>query len=92
MSDLERAVYDPGYKTIEEFIKGAKDYLTETGRVLIGFSTTLGRLDLLEKFCKEADMSLRTISEITSDDDPPIKTEMLEAVPEKKKTPEDETL
>ena len=84
ISDLEKAVYDPGYRAIEEFIKGAKDHLTETGRVLIGFSTTLGRVDLLEKFLREAGMSLRIISETTSDDDPPIKTEIFEAVPEKK--------
>ena len=61
ISDLEKAVYDPGYKTIERFIKGAKEYLKVGGRILIGFSTTLGRMDLVQRFAKEAGFVLRML-------------------------------
>lgn len=37
---LERSVFDTNYNTIREFIYGAKNYLKDTGRLLIGFSIT----------------------------------------------------
>lgn len=79
LSELEHAVYDPGYRSIEKFIKEARMHLKPGGRLLIGFSTTLGRLDLLEKFAKEANMSLEIISETGGTKENPIKTQILEA-------------
>lgn len=85
ISDLDRAVYDPNYSSIEKFIKEAPQHLKDGGRLLIGFSTTLGRLDLIEKFTNEGGMSLHMISQVTSIDEHQIKTEIFEAVSGNKK-------
>lgn len=79
--DLEKAVYDPGYKATEKFIKEAKGHLKKGGRVLIGFSTTLGKLELLQKFCDEAGFSLTLIYEVESNETHPVKFEIFEALP-----------
>lgn len=79
--DLEKAVYDPNYKSTETFIKGAQQHLKEGGRVLIGFSTTLGKLDLLEKFAADAGLSLRLLYETGSEETHPVKFEIFEAKP-----------
>ena len=79
--DLEKAVYDPGYKSTEKFIKEAKEHLKKGGRVLIGFSTTLGKLDLLQKFCDEAGLSLKLLYEVESEETHPVKFEIFEALP-----------
>ena len=79
--DLEKAIYDPGYKSTEKFIKEARDHLKNRGRVLIGFSTTLGRLDLLQKFASEAAFLLKVIYETESEEIYPVKFEIFEALP-----------
>src|SRR3989344_6029451 len=79
--DLEKAVYDPAYKSTEKFIEEAKQHLKKGGRVLIGFSTTLGRLDLLQNFCAEAGLSLKLLYEVKSKETHPVKFEIFEALP-----------
>lgn len=81
ISDLEKAVYDPGYTSTERFIKSAKAHLKENGKILIGFSTTLGRLDLLKKFAEDAGLSLQMICEAESEETHPVKFEIFEAKP-----------
>jgi release factor glutamine methyltransferase len=79
ISDLERAVYDPGYVSTERFIKEAKNHLNANGRVLVGFSTTLGKVDLLKKFTEEANLSLKLIYEAESEEIHPVKFEIFES-------------
>lgn len=81
LSDLEKSVFDPGYKSTEEFIKGSRDHLKSSGRVIIGFSSTLGRLDLLQKFCDEADLDLHLLYEEQSEEVHPVKFEIFSATP-----------
>ena len=78
--DLEKAVYDPQYKSTEQFIKKAKEHLNVDGRVLIGFSTTLGKLDLLQKFVDEAGLEMHLIYEVESKETHPVKFEIFEAI------------
>lgn len=87
VSDLEKAVYDPGYKSTEKFIKEAKGNLRQGGRVLIGFSTTLGRLDLLQKFAEEAGMLLHLLYEVESEETHPVKFEIFELLPPENTAP-----
>src|SRR3989338_8309603 len=81
ISALEKAVYDSGYQSTERFIKEAPFHLKKGGRVLIGFSTTLGRLDLLQKFAKDAGLSLKMIYETESEETHPVKFEIFSALP-----------
>ncbi len=75
-------MYDPHYKSTELFIKNAEQHLKENGKVLIGFSTTLGRFDLIKKFADEAGLSLRLIYEAQSEEIHPVKFEIFEARPQ----------
>lgn len=79
ISNLEKAVYDPGYRSTERFIKEAKEHLRENGRLYIGFSSTLGRLDLIERFVKDVGMELKLIFETESEEVHPVKFEIFEA-------------
>ncbi len=36
ISELERGLFDPGYKLTERFLEEAGSYLTQTGRILLG--------------------------------------------------------
>jgi release factor glutamine methyltransferase len=78
--DLEKAVYDPGYKSTERFIKEAKLHLKPGGKLLIGFSSTLGRLDLVQKFLKDAGFTMRTLYEAESVETHSVKFEIFEAI------------
>jgi release factor glutamine methyltransferase len=60
------AVHDPGYRAIEKFIREAPMFLKENGRLLIGFSKTLGHFELLEKYLQENNFEL---NELTSNVD-----------------------
>ena len=81
LSDLEKSVYDPHYGQTERFIKEAGEHLKEGGRLLIGFSTTLGRINFLEQFAKDAGFKLQRIYEAESEEVYPVKFEIFEAVP-----------
>lgn len=57
LTDLERSVYDKEYLCIERFIKGAKSKLKPGGKLYIGFSSDMGRRDVLDRFIDEAGAS-----------------------------------
>lgn len=76
---LEQSVFDPGYKATKRFIEGSKQHLNPGGRLLIGFSSTLGRLDLIQKFCTESGYDLELIYEEESKEVHPVKFEIFEA-------------
>lgn len=38
-SDLERSVYDPGYRLADRFLREALDWICDEGRILVGFAT-----------------------------------------------------
>lgn len=79
LSDLEKSIYSPGYESIERFIKEAKRHLNPFGKLLIGFSSTLGRLELVQKFCDEAGLALKLLYKEESEEVHPVKFELFEA-------------
>lgn len=84
ISILEKAVYDPGYKATHRFISQAKQHLKENGRLLIGFSTSLGKFGILKKFLNEAGFQVRLISKTKSVETHPVFFEIFEAIPASK--------
>jgi release factor glutamine methyltransferase len=78
ITDLEKAVYDPHYNSTRRFIKEASSHLKPQGRVLIGFSSTLGRLDLLRDFANQAGLTLHMLFEAESQEVHPVKFEIFE--------------
>jgi methylase of polypeptide subunit release factors len=72
LSDLERAVFNPQYESIKRFVSGGNNYLTENGKILIGFSRTIGRLHLLKDIATKSNMSFKEINQKYIDYGPPI--------------------
>lgn len=76
LSDLERSVSDPGYRATKRFIDGAGRHLKPGGRLFIGFSSTLGHMQLLKTLLKEAGFRTRLIAEQWSKETHPVKFQL----------------
>ena len=74
----EMQVFDPGYRAIRKFFQTAKRHLKPGGRLLIGFSTELGDVHLLQKFAKEFHLKLRKKDTAMLTEEKEIEFELLE--------------
>lgn len=54
LSIIENSIFDNNYNSLRRTISEAKNYLKENGKLIIGFSTTIGRFDLFKKFINDA--------------------------------------
>lgn len=79
VTTLEKAVFDPGYKSTRTFIEEAKNHLKEGGRLLIGFSSTLGHIEKLKELIKNNGFTFRTIASVESVETHPVKFELFES-------------
>lgn len=79
VSLLERAVFDPEYRSTARFVLGARRHLKPGGRLLIGFSSTLGHLSLLKKLLRQQGFKVRLLEEIRSRETHPVKLQLFEA-------------
>ena len=61
---LEKAVCDPGYKKIREFLEQAPEYLKENGRLLIGFGTN-GEYDIFKAITDELKYEIDEIAKVS---------------------------
>ena len=81
LTPLEEAVYDPGYRKNREFIMGAMQHLKPGGQLLMGVSSTLGDLEAVRRFAKEAGIEFTQIAEMMDPDAAyEIKFQLLRAV------------
>ncbi|MDK1389942.1 class I SAM-dependent methyltransferase [Sinorhizobium sp. 8-89] len=62
--DLERGAFDPGYRQLERFLSEGRAFLTEGGKILLGFSTD-ARDDLLERIIAANDLKSVIVREGT---------------------------
>src|SRR3989339_807077 len=76
---FEKAVFDPGYQATERYIIQGRNHLKPYGRLLIGFSTTLGRFDLLQKFLQQSGFTVRLAAKPGSMESPAVFFELFEA-------------
>jgi len=77
---LERAVFDLSYNATQRFINEASNFLNPNGRLLIGFSSTLGKLEILLKFLEEAGFDSKLIAKTQSVETHPVTFEIFEAL------------
>jgi methylase of polypeptide subunit release factors len=54
---LERALFDEAYQSIKTCIRGARDHLSDQGKLYFGFSPMMGRWDLLSGTLNEVECS-----------------------------------
>ena len=76
---LEKSVFDKEYASTKKFITQAKNHLKDHGRLLIGFSTTLGKFDIIEKLLHESNFKIKLIVKEKSQELYPVFFELFEA-------------
>ncbi len=83
LDSLQQAFYDPGYKLLKRFIDEASKFLKPGGKLLIGFSTTIGNGDILKKILANAGFTYRIAAQKTFEfghPSGPVSIEYFEAV------------
>ncbi len=78
---LERAIFDPEYRFTKKFIHDAKKYLAPRGRLIIGFSSTLGHYTELQKILRKEGYKMKLLNRVNSREVHPVKFELIEALP-----------
>ena len=76
---LEKSVLDPEYKSTKKFIEEAEKYLKPDGRLVIGFSSTLGHVGKLKELLKENGYKVKLLKQVDSEEVHPVKFEIFEA-------------
>ena len=66
-SYLEQSVFDPGYSLAEKYFAGAARHLEPKGRLFLGYSSTLGRMDLLNEIAGRHGYSLKILAEFSKE-------------------------
>ena len=67
-SFLEQSVFGDYDLGISKYIADAKSFLTENGRVFVGFSSTRGDVSLLEAICRKNNSNLSLVAHHAIDD------------------------
>lgn len=75
----ERAVCDPGYKGIERFIAKAHFHLKPGGRLMIGFSHSLGHVGLLHSLLRKYGYRFTIVARTHAMETNPVTFELYEA-------------
>ena len=63
LSMLEMALYDSHYRGLQKYMSGADKHLVAEGRVLIGFSSTHGHLEVLKGLAQKHGWTLQCVAE-----------------------------
>lgn len=63
---LERSILDTNYDSLLTTIREAVNYLAPSGKLYLGFSTTVGNFGLLKKFLKESGFSFKIIFQMNA--------------------------
>ncbi len=65
MNWIQKAFYDPGFRLLRRFIIEAPRYVRSGGKVLIGYSTSVGDEIVLRQYAKKAGFQVRIIAKKT---------------------------
>lgn len=75
---FERSVVDPGYAAIRRFVTEAPHRLNPGGHVLIGFSDTIGNVELLQEIVEQAGMTMRKVASMEAVETYPVTMDLYE--------------
>jgi release factor glutamine methyltransferase len=63
ISVLERSIMDPGYEAIRRFFKEASIWLAPEGKLIFGFSPTVGYFNMLQDFMAQSGLSFELLAQ-----------------------------
>jgi release factor glutamine methyltransferase len=78
---LQRSTLDPGYEGTRRYIHQGRRHLKPGGRLVLGFSSVIGRLELVERIAEEAGLEARITAREEGLEDFPMPTELIEFFP-----------
>lgn len=78
---VDQQTFDPGYRSIELYLKQAKQHVTSRGKILLGFSEELADRPLLETLCKTHGYTVRLIAQETGIEVQKVTMQILELIP-----------
>lgn len=81
LTALRRSTLDPGYEATRRYIHQGRRHLRPGGRLVLGFSTVIGRLELVERIAAEVGLEARITAREEGPEDFPMPTELIEFVP-----------
>lgn len=78
---LQRSTLDPGYEATRRYIHQGGRHLKPGGRLVLGFSTVIGRLELVEQIAAEIGLKARITAREEGPEEFPMPTELIEFSP-----------
>lgn len=78
---LQRSTLDPGYEATRRYIHQGRRHLNPGGRLVLGFSSVIGRLELVERIAAEAGLEARVTAREEGPEEFPMPTELIEFFP-----------
>jgi release factor glutamine methyltransferase len=78
---LQRSTLDPGYEATRRYIHQGRRFLKPGGRLVLGFSSMIGRLPLVEQIAAEAGLEARVTAFEDGPPDFPAPFELVEFFP-----------
>jgi release factor glutamine methyltransferase len=81
LTPLRRSTLDPGYEATRRYIHQGGRHLKPGGRLVLGFSTVIGRLELVEQIAAEVGLEARITAREEGTEDFPMPTELIEFFP-----------
>jgi release factor glutamine methyltransferase len=78
---LQRSCLDPGYEATRRYIHQGRGFLKPGGRLILGFSSVIGRLPLVEEIAAEAGLEARIVAREEGPAEFPMPTELIEFFP-----------
>ncbi|HEU4883169.1 MAG TPA: methyltransferase [Longimicrobium sp.] len=78
---LQRSCLDPGYEATRRYIHQGRGHLKPGGRLILGFSSVIGRLELVERIAAEVGLEARVTAREEGPEDFPMPTELIEFFP-----------
>lgn len=81
LTPLRRSTLDPGYEATRRYIHQGGRHLKPGGRLVLGFSSVIGRLELVERIAAEVGLEARITAREEGTADFPMPTELIEFFP-----------
>lgn len=63
LSDLEKSAFDPYYYYLFDYLNEGFNFLSKKGKLLLGFSPTIGRADRLEEITNDLNLVITVLKE-----------------------------
>jgi methylase of polypeptide subunit release factors len=79
LTGRDTQTFDPGYRAIRKLFSTARSYMKQNGRLLLGFSSDIGHLELFEEIAKEHSFSLKLIASTKGVEKESVSMEIYEA-------------